>query len=247
MAEGVMVYLVAHISEPSARNDEPKEIPKVSPPNVNEKKGRYVLLPTIPAMKVFVGEDELSINSEPKSVATPQPVSTSPSGVSFTPALSMAPTIAVPTPLPRPSPISAPMVTTSLVTTPTYLNSLSAVAPIATTTASGPAFSVQPTLTPEQILATLLPSSMVLQNTLLQQQNQALVNQLLGFTPALTQPATTCAADVLALLRAQQSAQLAAALATPPKPTMPLIPNTSDDLIQSLLAQSRQPIYSYSL
>lgn len=36
--------------------DEPKEIPKVSPPNSNEKKGRYILLPTIPAMKVFVGE-----------------------------------------------------------------------------------------------------------------------------------------------------------------------------------------------
>ncbi|PAV82057.1 hypothetical protein WR25_11098 [Diploscapter pachys] len=35
-----------------------EEIPKISPKDAHEKKGRYILLPTIPAMKIFVKDDD---------------------------------------------------------------------------------------------------------------------------------------------------------------------------------------------
>uniref|UniRef100_A0A912MSC0 DM domain-containing protein n=1 Tax=Haemonchus contortus TaxID=6289 RepID=A0A912MSC0_HAECO len=221
--------------------DEPREIPKVSPPNSKEKKGRYILLPTIPAMKVFVGEDAPAIvPPEPSNILAPDtstsvPTTTAPLSL---PTFSAAPTLPIPAPLPRPSPIA--------VTAPNFFPSLSGVtppvAPATTTTAFGAGF------TADQLLATLLPSSVLLQNAGLLQQN-ALASLLgLATTPVVPPPATSCANDVLALLRAQQSAQLAAALAAVPGKNTLLPSSTSpDDLIQTLLAQTRQPIFSHSL
>ncbi|VDO77077.1 unnamed protein product [Heligmosomoides polygyrus] len=192
-------------------SDEPKEIPKVSPPNSNEKKGRYILLPTIPAMKVFVGEDAPAIvPTEPSQIPQESTLATSTAPLDF-PTLSTAPALSLPASLPRPSPIA--------VTTPSFFHPLSTVAPPVaptTTTAFGAG------LTTDQLLATLLP-------------------------PIVAPPSTSCASDVLALLRAQQSAQLAAALAVPSKSSMMPTSGSTDDLIQSLLAQSRQPIFSHSL
>ncbi|KAK6058907.1 hypothetical protein COOONC_03502 [Cooperia oncophora] len=222
---------------PKYTHDGPKEIPKVSPPNLKEKKGRYILLPTIPAMKVFVGEDAPAIvPTEPSNIPQQDTATTTTTASIGLPTLSTAPTLPMPAPLPRPSPIA--------VTAPNFFQSLSGVAPVpsATTTAPfGTGFSA------DQLLATLLPSSVLLQNAGLLQQNA--LASLLGLTaaPVVTPPSTSCANDVLTLLRAQQSAQLAAALATPGK--NPLLPQTSstDDLIQTLLAQTRQPIFSHSL
>ncbi|KAL6738008.1 hypothetical protein Aduo_011604 [Ancylostoma duodenale] len=218
--------------------DEPKEIPKVSPPNLKEKKGRYILLPTIPAMKVFVGEDAPAIvPTEPSTIPQESSLASTTAPTSV-PALSVAPTLPLQNTLPRPSPIA--------VTTPNFFNPLSSVTPVApvapTTTSS--AFGAG--LSADQLLASLLPSSMLLQNAGLLQQN-ALAGLLgLAAAPALAPPSTSCASDVLALLRAQQSAQLAAVLAAPAKNS--LLPTTTpDDLIQSLLAQTRQPIFSHSL
>ncbi|KAK5976621.1 hypothetical protein GCK32_006703 [Trichostrongylus colubriformis] len=221
--------------------DEPKEIPKVSPPNLKEKKGRYILLPTIPAMKVFVGEDAPAIVPTESSNIPPQDTSVTttmaPLGL---PTFSSAPTLPLPAPLPRPSPIA--------VTTPNFFQSLSGVTPVAPTTSTTTPFGAG--FTADQLLATLLPSSVLLQNAGLLQQNAlaSLLGLAAATTPLVTPPATSCASDVLALLRAQQSAQLAAAaLAVPGKNT--LLPSTSspDDLIQTLLAQTRQPIFSHSL
>ncbi|CAJ0604377.1 unnamed protein product [Cylicocyclus nassatus] len=228
-----------------ARN-EPKEIPKVLPPNAKEKKGRYILLPTIPAMKVFVGEDAPAIvPTEPSNIPQETSIATTTAPTNV-PALSVAPTLPLQDTLPRPSPIA--------VTAQNFFNPLSnvaaqvppAVAAATAATTTAPAFGTG--LTADQLLASLLPSSMLLQNAGLLQQN-ALAGLLgLATAPALApQPATSCANDVLALLRAQQSAQLAAALAAPAAKN-PLLPSgTPDDLIQSLLAQTRQPIFSHSL
>ncbi|KAK6030170.1 hypothetical protein OSTOST_03706 [Ostertagia ostertagi] len=217
--------------------DEPKEIPKVSPPNLKEKKGRYILLPTIPAMKVFVGEDAPAIVPTESSNIPPQDTSvattTAPLGL---PTLSTAPTVPLPAPLPRPSPIA--------VTAPNFFQSLSGVTPVAPATTTAP-FGAG--FTADQLLATLLPSSVLLQNAGLLQQN-ALASLLgLAAAPVVAPPSTSCANDVLALLRAQQSAQLAAALAVPGKNTLLPSSTSPDDLIQSLLAQTRQPIFSHSL
>lgn len=216
--------------------DEPKEIPKVSPPNSNEKKGRYILLPTIPAMKVFVGEDAPAIvPTEPSQIPQESTLATSTAPLDF-PTLSTAPALSLPASLPRPSPIA--------VTTPSFFHPLSTVAPPVaptTTTAFGAG------LTTDQLLATLLPPSLLLQNAGLLQQSA--LASLFGLTapPVVAPPSTSCASDVLALLRAQQSAQLAAALAVPSKSSMMPTSGSTDDLIQSLLAQSRQPIFSHSL
>ncbi|VDM57747.1 unnamed protein product [Angiostrongylus costaricensis] len=229
--------------------DEPKEIPKVSPPNLKDKKGRYILLPTIPAMKVFVGEDAPAIvPTEPtnipavpataaaqeKTVAT----STAPLGLPATmslPATSVP--VSLPPSLPRPSPIAV------TATAPSFfhpsLASVAAVPPAVPTTTTHSPFT-------DQLLATLLPSNVLLQNAGLLQQSALAGLLSLATTPVITPPSTSCANDVLALLRAQQSAQLAAALALQNKNN--LLPTSSpDDLIQSLLAQTRQPIFSHSL
>ncbi|KAK6746613.1 hypothetical protein RB195_000097 [Necator americanus] len=218
--------------------DEPKEIPKVSPPNAKEKKGRYILLPTIPAVKVFVGEDAPAIvPTEPSSIPLETSVSTT-AAPTTVPALSVAPTLPLQNTLPRPSPIA--------VTAPNFFNHLSNVTPVAPVAPTSTTSAFGAGLTADQLLASLLPSSMLLQNAGLLQQN-ALAGLLgLAAAPALAPPPTSCASDVLALLRAQQSAQLAAALAAPAKNSL-LPSSTPDDLIQSLLAQTRQPIFSHSL
>ncbi|VDL74870.1 unnamed protein product [Nippostrongylus brasiliensis] len=205
--------------------DEPKEIPKVSPPNLKEKKGRYILLPTIPAMKVFVGEPSHT-SQEPISTAS-----------AVLPQLTSAPTMSIPAPLPRPSPIA--------VTTQNFFNPLSTVAPVVPTTSTA-AFGAG--LTADQLLASLLPSSMLLGNANLLQQSALAGLLSLAAVPIVAPPSTSCGSDVLSLFRAQQSAQLAAALAIPGKQSLlPSGAGSADDLIQSLLAQTRQPIFSHSL
>ncbi|KAJ1364477.1 hypothetical protein KIN20_024579 [Parelaphostrongylus tenuis] len=226
--------------------DEPKEIPKVSPPNLKEKKGRYILLPTIPAMKVFVGEDSPAIvPTEPTNIPVPPAAqeksvatSTAPLGLPSTmtlPATSMP--VSLPPSLPRPSPIAV------TATAPSFfhpsLSSVAAVPPVVPTTTTHSPFT-------DQLLASLLPSSVLLQNAGLIQQSALASLLSLVTTPVITPPSTSCASDVMALLRAQQSAQLAAALALPNKNNL-LPTSTPDDLIQSLLAQTRQPIFSHSL
>ncbi|WKY07966.1 hypothetical protein Q1695_007453 [Nippostrongylus brasiliensis] len=214
--------------------DEPKEIPKVSPPNLKEKKGRYILLPTIPAMKVFVGEDAPAIVPSEPSHTSQEPISTA---SAVLPQLTSAPTMSIPAPLPRPSPIA--------VTTQNFFNPLSTVAPVVPTTSTA-AFGAG--LTADQLLASLLPSSMLLGNANLLQQSALAGLLSLAAVPIVAPPSTSCGSDVLSLFRAQQSAQLAAALAIPGKQSLlPSGAGSADDLIQSLLAQTRQPIFSHSL
>ncbi|KAK5976620.1 hypothetical protein GCK32_006702 [Trichostrongylus colubriformis] len=152
--------VISQLVEWTVKIDGPKEIP-VSPPNLKEKKGRYILLPT---MKVFIGEDAPAIVPTESSNIPPQDTSVTttmaPLGLP-----SSAPTLPLPAPLPRPSPIA--------VTTPTP------VAPTSrTTTPFGAGF------TADQLLATLLPSSVLLQNAALLQQNA--LASLLGLAAATT-------------------------------------------------------------
>ncbi|KAE9419182.1 hypothetical protein Angca_001462, partial [Angiostrongylus cantonensis] len=172
--------------------------------------------------------------AQEKTVTT----STAPLGLPATmslPATSVA--VSLPPSLPRPSPIAV------TATAPSFfhpsLANVAAVPPVVPTTTTHSPFT-------DQLLATLLPSSVLLQNAGLLQQSALAGLLSLATAPVITPPSTSCANDVLALLRAQQSAQLAAALALPNKNNL-LPTSTPDDLIQSLLAQTRQPIFSHSL
>nr|AAT78565.1 putative protein [Dictyocaulus viviparus]AAT78566.1 putative protein [Dictyocaulus viviparus] len=199
-------------------------------------------------MKVFVGEDAPSIvPNEPSNIPTSSAPEksvvtkpTAPVGLPATmslPATSMPSLSSLPPSLPRPSPIAVNA------TAPSFfhpsLSNVPTVPPVVSTTNAHNVFT-------DQLLASLLPSSVLLQNAGLLQQSALAGLLSLATTPVVTPPSTSCASDVLALLRAQQSAQLAAALGLPGKNT--LLPSSSpDDLIQTLLAQTRQPIFSHSL
>ncbi|CAD6191367.1 unnamed protein product [Caenorhabditis auriculariae] len=212
------------------------DIPIVATKNkVEEKSGRLVILPTIPAMRIFVPEDEPeSAVKQERSSCTP-----STSQTSMGPPLSTVPRFqgSVPppknvdgTPLPRPTPVNRTVSTLPGVSVqPTTMFK-----PVVTPSPSHNPVTVLPVtpsinaMSPQQMI-----SSLALHNTILQQQQaNAMLQELLsnlGQQPSVALPQTTPTppVDVLSMLRLQQTAaQLAAAIQSSqtPVPQMPLLP-----------------------
>uniref|UniRef100_A0A1I7UV02 HMG box domain-containing protein n=1 Tax=Caenorhabditis tropicalis TaxID=1561998 RepID=A0A1I7UV02_9PELO len=158
-----------------------EEIPLVAPKkmSVDEKgKGKYILLPTIPAMRIFVNE----VEEAPPAAQAPLPIAPVPMPIT-TSVMDIPSTSSARPPFP-PAPILAP----------TQLSPFKPVLPSQPPMVSN--------LSTEQSL-----SSLILHNSVLQQQQQNSLQDLLGGQTIGQVP------DVLSMLRLQQqAATLAAAL-----------------------------------
>lgn len=228
------------VAQPTNRTE---DIPVVAPKkmSVDEKgKGKYILLPTIPAMRIFVNEAEdekpvipssLPPMTQPQLTQIPMttaqlPMTTISSMIPTTmhtsildiPSTSSGlrqfqmPTMSTSPMLPRPAPVMAPP-------------QLSPFKPVL------PAQPMVNNLSTEQSI-----SSLILHNSVLQQQQQNSLQDLLG-----GQNATQTSVDVLSMLRLQQqAAALAAALQAagvqlPMAAQAPQLPMTSLPMIQKTL------------
>ncbi|KAF1756485.1 hypothetical protein GCK72_012938 [Caenorhabditis remanei] len=211
------------VAQPTNRTE---EIPVVAPKkmSVDEKgKGKYILLPTIPAMRIFVNETE---EEKPSPLMTPSLIPSIPmSQQQMTPMTTMAQ-------LPLPTTTMAPMITpTSIFDIPSTSSNIRPFQmPITTSPMQQQLPRPAPVMAPPQ-LSPFKPvglpaanqslvnnlsteqslSSLILHNTVLQQQqqNSQMMQDFLGGSQATPQPQV----DVLSMLRLQQqAAALASAL-----------------------------------
>lgn len=236
------------MAQPTNRTD---EIPVVAPKkmSVDEKKGKYILLPTIPAMRIFVNEAEDEKPVIPSSLPPmTQPPMTLHQQIPMTTTMA-APQIQIPvmTTMPPLTSIldipstSAGLRTTFPMTTPSPMTTqmLPRPAPVMAPPQLSPFKPVIPSaplvnnLSTEQSI-----SSLILHQSVLQQQQQNSLQDFLGGQAGAPQAPV----DVLSMLRLQQqAAQLAAALqaagvqlpaaAQPPPPqpaqiTLPMLQKT---------------------
>ncbi|CAI2352361.1 unnamed protein product [Caenorhabditis sp. 36 PRJEB53466] len=191
-----------------------EDIPVVAPKkmSVDEKgKGKYILLPTIPAMRIFVNEteEEKPVPVSPVMIA-PQPVTVSvidiPSTSTNIRPFQIPVTTAPMLPLPRPAPVIVPHPVHHQMSPfkPVSVPQLPAPSPVISTT-SAPMMNSMST---EQII-----SSLTLHNTVLQQQQNSQMMQELLQNLGNPNPQPQPQVDMLSLLRLQQqAAALAAAL-----------------------------------
>ncbi|CAB3406142.1 unnamed protein product [Caenorhabditis bovis] len=233
----------AHTFVAQPRVNRTEDIPVVASKkmSVDEKgKGKYILLPTIPAMRILVDaeEDKKPIEPVAASVSVAPVTATTPVAAPPATTAPVSRPFQLPASLPRPSPVVA---------NPTISPLMSPFKPIAQQPPTPIITSVpQPNplgnLSTEQII-----SSLTLHNTILQQQqNSQMMQDLITSLASGVQPSV----DVLSMLRIQQqAAALTAQLqaqgitlpASIPKTPLSIPVATSANLLSSFL---QPPVYS---
>ncbi|ULT93429.1 hypothetical protein L3Y34_003131 [Caenorhabditis briggsae] len=206
-----------------------EDIPVIAPKKMSvdeiSGKGKYILLPTIPAMRIFVNdadeEKPLPAALPPMSQPPQLPMSSIAQLTTAAPILPMTSTI------PRfQIPVTSPMLARPIPAAP-VLSQMSPFKPV-TPQAQLPQLSTEQSI-----------SSLILHNTVLQQQQQN--NQMMDLMGSQTQPT-----DVLSMLRLQQqAAQLAAALqaagVTLPPLATPTVTPSSMQMLQKTMPTLSTP------
>ncbi|CAI4231935.1 unnamed protein product [Auanema sp. JU1783] len=123
-----------------------RDIPKISPPNVKEKKGRYILLPTIPAMKVFVDDETGENTGNAMSVSATSATSDVANTTSATSSVASSTSILPTTSTPASVPITAVASSTTIPSIPATATPMLTVSSFPTVTTGMGFMSTQPTV-----------------------------------------------------------------------------------------------------